>query len=342
MPQQKAITSSQYNALLKDIRAEMTRGLLRAQKTLEQQRLLTYWRIGRLISKYLLKDGSKSPYGTYLYSRLSDDLELTQDLLFRITHFYKVYPTQPQTANLTWTHYQCLLRIRDSAARAKWQQSITKEGITSTQFKQLMRAINAPVGQKAATAAGKLKVQRGIPYLYRVRQIKDLHRPIAEVEIDCGFDISIDKPAATTLDLQGGVNVRSMKQDNDYILKWSSAADDNLYTYKAFIERVVDGDTLIVKIDLGFGIRIRQRLRLRGINTPELRTVNGDRAQAFVQDQVKSLPFVVVKTYGSDKYDRYLADVFVLPAAIDPLEVAAKGALLNQQILDEGLGEVYI
>lgn len=46
-----------------------------------------------------------------------------------------------------------------------------------------------------------------------------------------------------------------------------------MYEYKATIRRVVDGDTVDVDIDLGFGvIMANQRIRLKGIDTPESRT----------------------------------------------------------------------
>ena len=45
-----------------------------------------------------------------------------------------------------------------------------------------------------------------------------------------------------------------------------------MYTYKAKLERVVDGDTLDASIDLGFDVIVRKRIRLAGINTPESRT----------------------------------------------------------------------
>ena len=46
-----------------------------------------------------------------------------------------------------------------------------------------------------------------------------------------------------------------------------------MYTYGCEIRRVVDGDTVDVDIDLGFGIWIRgERVRLHGIDTPETRT----------------------------------------------------------------------
>ena len=46
-----------------------------------------------------------------------------------------------------------------------------------------------------------------------------------------------------------------------------------MYEYKCIILRVIDGDTVDVDIDLGFGIwRHRERVRLLGIDTPESRT----------------------------------------------------------------------
>ena len=46
-----------------------------------------------------------------------------------------------------------------------------------------------------------------------------------------------------------------------------------MYEYKCTVNRVVDGDTVDVDIDLGFGIWLRdERVRIMGIDTPESRT----------------------------------------------------------------------
>ena len=46
-----------------------------------------------------------------------------------------------------------------------------------------------------------------------------------------------------------------------------------MYEYRVNIERVVDGDTVDVDIDLGFGVWLRsERVRMMGIDTPESRT----------------------------------------------------------------------
>ena len=45
-----------------------------------------------------------------------------------------------------------------------------------------------------------------------------------------------------------------------------------MYEYRATVISVYDGDTITVDIDLGFGIVLRkQKLRLYGLNTPEVR-----------------------------------------------------------------------
>jgi len=46
-----------------------------------------------------------------------------------------------------------------------------------------------------------------------------------------------------------------------------------MYEYRAYVNKVVDGDTVDVDIDLGFGIRLTdERVRIMGIDTPESRT----------------------------------------------------------------------
>ena len=47
-----------------------------------------------------------------------------------------------------------------------------------------------------------------------------------------------------------------------------------MYNYNAKCTRVVDGDTIDAMIDLGFGVHVKKRIRLAGINAPESRTRN--------------------------------------------------------------------
>lgn len=55
------------------------------------------------------------------------------------------------------------------------------------------------------------------------------------------------------------------------------------YTYHATLEKVIDGDTLLVNFDLGFFISVKEKVRLIGINAPELNTKKGKDAVAFIE-----------------------------------------------------------
>ena len=77
------------------------------------------------------------------------------------------------------------------------------------------------------------------------------------------------------------------------------------------VEKIIDGDTLKVRLNLGFGQWHRETLRLRGLDCPELDTKEGAAAKTFVQAYIKEAQTLTVRTSRSDKYDRYLADVFI-------------------------------
>lgn len=93
-----------------------------------------------------------------------------------------------------------------------------------------------------------------------------------------------------------------------------------MYEYKCELDRVVDGDTVDVHIDLGFDVWLRsQRIRLYGIDTPESRTTDlvekhyGLLAKDYVQDflECKELTLVCEKYSSSGKYGRILGDIKV-------------------------------
>lgn len=124
---------------------------------------------------------------------------------------------------------------------------------------------------------------------------------------------------------------------------------DPLYTYKAIVEKVVDGDTLEARIDLGFNVWVSQRIRFRGINTAELvkggipageAPGRGEQAKAFVQEKLKDIEFIVIKTYKTDMYGRYVADVCYHPTIKKKEDVYLNGFFLNLELLNAGLADV--
>ena len=64
-----------------------------------------------------------------------------------------------------------------------------------------------------------------------------------------------------------------------------------MYEYRCKITRVVDGDTVDVDIDLGFGVWFhKERVRLHGIDTPESRTRDLEEKKygLLAKEQIKS------------------------------------------------------
>jgi len=111
------------------------------------------------------------------------------------------------------------------------------------------------------------------------------------------------------------------------------------FFYKATVQRVVDGDTLVVIIDLGFQVLKEQRLRLAAIDTPDRGTPAGDRARDFAQRELASVDYVMLHTDKIDLYGRYVAHVFYAPGENDKRRIVEKGDYLNQRLVDEGLAK---
>ena len=115
-----------------------------------------------------------------------------------------------------------------------------------------------------------------------------------------------------------------------------------MFEYRCKVVRVIDGDTVVVDIDLGFGIEMRnQTIRLRGVDTPEVRTrdavekMYGNIAKEYVEymlfAQEESEGYVVLKSYTySGKYGRTLGDFIV------------KESSLVEMLIDEHAGVEYI
>tara|TARA_R110000772_G_scaffold258640_1_gene375920 strand:- start:9 stop:362 length:354 start_codon:yes stop_codon:yes gene_type:complete len=114
--------------------------------------------------------------------------------------------------------------------------------------------------------------------------------------------------------------------------------DNQLFNYRAIVTGVYDGDSITIDIDLGFNNwKKNQKVRLFGINTPEIRgeerpdgLVARDRLRELILDKE-----IIITSYKdkSGKYGRWLATVF--------LKQDGMFENINTLLLAEGLAEVY-
>jgi micrococcal nuclease len=92
------------------------------------------------------------------------------------------------------------------------------------------------------------------------------------------------------------------------------------YLYKATVTNIVDGDTIDAVVDMGFRLKSELRLRLLGVNTPELHSKDlaertaAQNAKKYVDSTVLGKE-VVIRTEKADAFGRYLADVFYVNSA---------------------------
>ena len=163
---------------------------------------------------------------------------------------------------------------------------------------------------------------RGTLYTYRIIQPKLVGAGESELLIDLGFSCTQDLDNITDKKFKpGDIVVSSKDLKGNYSLRAPSPnpggegkGEGILFTYKAEVEKIVDGDTLRVVVDLGFGFKTRQYLRLRGLDCPEMDTPEGKKASEFVRNKIKTSDEIILTSSRSDKYDRYLADVYFLDA----------------------------
>lgn len=112
-----------------------------------------------------------------------------------------------------------------------------------------------------------------------------------------------------------------------------------MYSYKAKVDRVVDGDTIDVVIDLGFKITTHQRIRMLGINTPETYNVKKESeefkkgliAKQYTERRLaenkNEIKLDTEKT--TEKYGRYLGTIWL----------ADSQKSLNDELLENGLAK---
>ena len=121
-----------------------------------------------------------------------------------------------------------------------------------------------------------------------------------------------------------------------------------MHEYRVNIVKVVDGDTVDVDIDLGFGIWMRnERVRLYGIDTPESRTRDleekkyGKAASAYLKEKLSS-GRPILKTFkdGVGKFGRILGELWIEEVSEESDHISVK-TNINQMMIEEHHAVAY-
>jgi micrococcal nuclease len=111
--------------------------------------------------------------------------------------------------------------------------------------------------------------------------------------------------------------------------------------YVKSVNKIVDGDTIDVVIDLGFDISFTSRVRLAGIDTPESRTKDlaekalGLESKKYLADRIKAAKNVVIRTEkinSSEKFGRILGWLYL----------DGESSSINHEMIEKGYAWGYL
>ncbi|MDD5226313.1 MAG: DUF1016 N-terminal domain-containing protein [Candidatus Omnitrophica bacterium] len=301
-----------YDELLVAIRQARQAGQVRV----EQSKVREAWETGKLIDEHVLQHKERAEYGARVIERLAKDLGSSRTELGYMLAFARAYPICPTSGELTWSDYRELLSLKDAGKRAEVSEKAAREKWDTKRIRSEVKRLNQ-LARTGVEPTERLTAKPGILHAYRV--VPGLEE--GELLLDLGFS-NYYKPTSKIpfqekdiLEIVWGGEYKKLK----------NVTEDVLFTYEIQVLDVIDGDTIAAVIDLGFGFRTVQKLRLRGIDAPEIATADGVEAQNALEEMLeKTKKPILIRTVKSDKYDRYLADVFV------------DSTYVNQKLVDGG------
>ena len=332
--------ASAYLELREQIEGLLTEGRQHRRQAGEAEKVGTYWHMGDALVRHFLSHPDAA-YGDQVVRNLSKDLQLGASTLYEILRFRRLLPAFSARRELSWSHYRTLIHLPDTDLYLHYERLAAERGWSTRQLKQAVEADHPDLGLAPNAESTPLRARFGQLATYRV--VEDPLDPGGPPAIDLGFH---QLWVPTTLPGFG-----KARPGDTVTLSETRAGSPRArlltgrprpWTYIARRLRVIDGDTLEVVVDLGLGHRARPRLRLRGIDCPELYTHAGRTARAFVECALAPVDFAVITTWRTDTYGRYLADLRYLPGQPDARIVLARGTYLNRQLLDRQLAVRYL
>ncbi len=335
----------------------VTDALVKRQQRAEREAVLGNWETGQFINAHILENRIRAERHAAVYAELARRTQISERLLYQCAQFARVFPYLHHGANMNWSHYRLLCQVEDDAARRTLLGEASRRHWTAPELEQRVRQVNAlraasrHSGNTGDTADGSAAVppprpltpKLGQPGVYPV-----VARAREGLAVDLGFKtfLPLSPANARRLHVAAGAFVRATAGEG-----WerdASVTKADLYTYRGTDVRVIDGDTLALTIELPPHNQIDRKLRLRGLNCPELATAEGRAARQFAQRLVAAATDVWLTTTKPDKYDRYLADVFLqVPATAlativgEPPSADGGWVFLNNLLLAHGHADRY-
>jgi endonuclease YncB( thermonuclease family) len=294
------------------------------------------WQMGCRIVEEDQHGALRAERGAELLKNISADLTkrygsgFSVDSLENMRRLFLANPKSEPARIIPWTNQVELLRVKDLKMRKALEERAAREGLKRAGLRKLIRET---IGTDGRLAKPLPPLVRPTDLRLRTYKYGDGGRR-TETKRET-FDVTSPSPSlVSVLDLGFFVSHSVTKKQVSTV----TITDTPSYTYSATVDRIVDGDTLWALIDLGFNITVREKLRFRGIDCPELGTPAGDKAKKFVEKLLPAGSQIVIHSEKTktEKWGRFLADVFYLKPDSVAGEIIEDGVYLNQELLDKG------
>ncbi len=330
-----SLKKSESLKLYSVLKVRVRETLLESRERIEREKLLAYWNTGKLINDHVRLNNGRADYAQKILLKLERDIGIDATVLRRTAQFQAAFPIRAHRRELTWTHYRALLPVKDEAERNRLAERAEHEHWDSTELRKRIRKMRYENGRLPAGIADPLvQPKAGTPGLYRIVKSGEFFA------IDLGFASYVELLKNESRGLRDGAIVKWNGRTKPVLLKDAEASD--LYAYPAELIRVVDGDTLWMKITLAGSLWIKEKLRLRGIDAPELSTPEGVAAKRFIISVLNQSRSITITTTKPDKWDRYLSDVFLeMPKASPSGGTDGEVIYLNNHLLENGYAIRY-
>ncbi len=316
------------NAIAKDVYQKLVREIGEIYEGARRTLVEAYWKIGQRIVRVEQQGAVKAVYGSGLLQKISEELTrkcgpgFSESNLRRMRQFYLSYPIRAAPHELTWTQYSELLPVGNAAVRKRLEKQALREGLSHKAIRKLVQSER--VREEAPSPSASPESRATSPDLLIPLRGKLHTHQIAlkggALYLDLGFRIYRPlTPDQAAAGFKEGdiVNVEPLQPTR---LKRSESGSGALYTYEAALDHIYDGDTQWYFIFTGrgegpgnksAGFMKNDKLRLRGIDCPELKYAAGKAAKRFVVELFSRAVGMTVTTTKPDKYDRYLSDIFL-------------------------------
>jgi predicted nuclease of restriction endonuclease-like (RecB) superfamily len=138
--------------LIFQIKSIISNSQERAIRSVDFERVLMYWQIGKVIFEEEQSGMDRAAYGTFLIKSLSNELQPTFGSGFSVRQlemcrqFFRVFPiTNALRSQFSWTHYRNFIRIENEDKRAFYLAESEKNNWTA---RQLERQINSQLFER--------------------------------------------------------------------------------------------------------------------------------------------------------------------------------------------------